>query len=68
MTVAFASFSGFQHSAGKPVLLVLQSIARLSSQNSFKNFARLVKYSQAKLLAIQGSAVPEIKNTAIKIQ
>jgi hypothetical protein len=35
----------------------LQSIARLSSQNFFKIFARLAKHLQTKLLAIQGSTV-----------
>jgi uncharacterized membrane protein YoaK (UPF0700 family) len=35
----------------------LQSIARLSSQNFFKIFARLAKHSQTKLLAIRGSPV-----------
>ena len=49
-----------------PVLLVLQSIARLSSSNSFKIFARLVKHSQTKLLAIQGSTVYMLTRSAVQ--
>jgi hypothetical protein len=52
MTVAFASFSGFQHSAGKPVLLYCKASLVYQVKISSKIFARLVKHSHTKLLAV----------------